>query len=185
LTIGGKLKKKLKSYLIIIGIIALFVSAIIPIELVPSFLIGRWGWSKLMAFISTVSFEMIYIYVNYYAGLWLLKQITKGTAYQKAIHGRFIQWILRITGSLSTTAKKDNWLIKAVKFVAGGSYVFFLSLSGFVPQAMKPGIIACVIRRQVTDCKFIVLGTVFKLILCTWMGEAIYRGIFGFSSFLF
>jgi len=183
------LGKKIKNKLIAIGFISLIVLALIPIELVPGFLIHRYEWSKLFIFLFVFSIETGYIYGNYYAGLWLLNIIVSKTVYQRAVHGRLIQWFIRRVRNFDTATHSDRWVTrtftKVLMFLAGGSYVLFLNLTGFLPQAMKPGLAACVVRKRVEDCKYIVIGTFFKLIICTWWGEEIYSGIFGFPSLIY
>lgn len=159
--------------------------AIIPIELVPGFLLSRYGWSKFFVFLIAIGIEIGYIYGNYYAGLWLLNIIVSKSVYQKAIHGRLIQWFIRRARNIDTAVQSDSFAVKTLIFLAGGSYISFLALAGFLPQMMKPGLAACVVRKRAEDCKYIILGTFFKLIICTWWGEEIYGGIFGFPSFIY
>jgi len=76
---------------------------------------------------------------------------------------------------------RDSFISRSLLFLVNWSYAVLVTLAGFVPWALRPTVIILALRNRVDDCRFVFVGTAFKLFICSYFGAPIYRKLFKFT----
>lgn len=103
-----------------------------------------------------------------------------GIVYRKCLRS-VVRRVIILIQTVIPKLHRDNLFSRSLLNSIKISYGILVTAAGFVPYALRPTVIILALRNEVDDCRFLLIGTAFKLFICSYFGKSVYGKLFTYA----